>query len=164
MYRTSTAEAVSGGGEGVCRVAAQRGLPRRGWCTESLTHACENITFPQLLLRTATKKCNLSWTFFPFVCCSKSSVRSEGGWDSRLARQQTSGGEVSATFTLRIKPCSHCASTFSSAVLFDRFKAHSHRAKAKISFDVFCFRWVWTSPNRYVRIESWVWIEHIFKR
>ena len=83
-----------------------------------------------------TLKSNLSWTLLSFICCSKSSMRSEGGWDSRLTRQQTAGGEVSVTFTLKLKPCSHCASTFSSAVRFGRFKTHSHRPKVNISFCV----------------------------
>ena len=46
----STAVAICGerGGGGVC---LGRRLPDTPLCTEFLTHACENITFPQLCLR-----------------------------------------------------------------------------------------------------------------
>ena len=55
----------------LCPGVCVRGVSRGGVCpggytsplwTEFLTHACENITFPQLLLRTVTNSCN----WFPY--------------------------------------------------------------------------------------------------
>ena len=47
-------------GDGVCRgVSGQGGLPKGGVHlppVDRMTDACENITFPQLLLRTVTSK------------------------------------------------------------------------------------------------------------
>ena len=50
---------VQGGVSGGC---VQRGGNTSALWTEFLTHACENITFPQLLLRTVTNSCN----WFPY--------------------------------------------------------------------------------------------------